>query len=244
MDEKKVIFILKGIYKNSVDKNELHDIVAFSTFKFEEYFDDSYFGYNHAYEVTIYTEHEIFIKHYHLLETLKKELKKDLSSLLPLSVGRITIKPDYDKLENINSEIRPVYTVWDEINTAQDELITQLQKSSTSFEIKNIGNTSRVILKNLAKLVFKNEKHTQSTDVSGDNNINQLNSYISIELAGKRNEELRAFAKAAINLVDKANTLANSITHRTKTDKQIAEVCVTGIISVISIISFIEKTNS
>ena len=162
-----------------------------------------------------------------------------------MPVQEVNIVPDYDKLETLNSEIRPVYTPWQEINKAQTELIAQLQKTSSSFEIKNIGNTSRVILKILAQHVFKKEKHTpsdKSIDISGDRYKNQLHSYISTELAGKNKSELRGFADAAINLVDKAIISANALTHRSKSEKQIAEVCVTGIITVISIITFIENT--
>lgn len=52
-----------------------------------------------GYKVTILTEHEIFIKNHHLLDSLKKSLQQDLNSIVTMPVEEVEIVPDYDKLE-------------------------------------------------------------------------------------------------------------------------------------------------
>lgn len=244
MQLNKIVFVLKGIYAQDEFKSHLLSLINFSTIDFEEYTEHFMTKRWQAYHVTIHTAHEIFIKNHSNIKSFKGVIKLDLNSLSPIPIEEVDILPDYNKLAIINSDIRPIFTKWDEINKAQTELITQLQKTETNFEIKNIGNTSRVILNDLAKLVFKKERHTpsdKSIDVSGDKYKNQLHSYIDIELIGKSQSEFRCFADAAIELVDKSIILANAITHRSESEKRIAEICVTGIISVISIITFIEQ---
>ena len=244
MELNKIVFVLKGIYAQDPVKSDLLNLINFSTIDFEEYTEHFLTKRWQAYHVTIHTAHEIFIKHHFAIESFQGIIKTDLNSLSPIPIEEVDILPDYNKLEIINSDIRPISTKWDEINKAQTELITQLQKTATNFEIKNIGNTSRVILKNLAKLVFKKERHTpsdKSIDVSGDKYKNQLHSYIDIELSGKSQSEFRGFADAAIEIVDKSIILANAVTHRSKSEKRIAEICVTGIVTVISIVTFIEQ---
>jgi hypothetical protein len=68
-----------------------------------------------------------------------------------------------------------------------------------------------------------------------------LHSYIKAELVGDTSVELRKFAEAAIDMAENAVDLANAVTHRTETDKMVAEVCVMGTITVISIVNFIEN---
>ena len=79
MDDNKVIFILKGIYAKTPDKKPLLEIVNFSTFDFKEYTEHFVNKRWQAYKVTVHTQHEIFIKNYHLLEPLKETLQADLN---------------------------------------------------------------------------------------------------------------------------------------------------------------------
>lgn len=245
--QEKILFLLKEIYQNDYSKQHYLDIIRFSKFDFEEFTQTLFAKGFRLYKVTIHTEYKIYLRHYSYLDSLCKILKEDLTRISPLPVDKVNIVPDYSKIEIINSEIQPVYTEWEEINKSQFELLEQLKKTSTSFEIKNIGNTSRTILKKLATIVFKKEKHTPkdtTIDISGDKYKNQLHSYIKIELEGHTQTELRGFAESAINLVEKAIILTNAVTHRNSSEKQIAEVCVISTIAVISIINFIETAST
>ncbi len=243
MEEKKVIYMLKSIY-NSNNHKALEEIVDFSTFEFKKYKERFLTKEWDAYSVMIRTEHNIYCRIYSQLETYIQIIKDDLNKLISTAIEEIQILPDYEKINISNGEIRPIFTDWEEINKAQADLLAQLKKTSTDFDIKNIGNTSRSILKILARLVFKKERHIPkdlSIQLDGDKYKNQLQTYIQTELLGKSNSELRKFSETAIDLIDDSIALANSITHRDKAEKHIAEVCVTGVITVISIISFIEK---
>jgi hypothetical protein len=68
-----------------------------------------------------------------------------------------------------------------------------------------------------------------------------LHSYISYELSGDKNRELRQFAKSAISTVEDAIDLSNALTHKLDAEKEIAEVCIIGIIGAISIIKLVEN---
>lgn len=245
LDFNKVIFLLKSICSDpNLNRYWLKDLVENSRFIFKE--ETKYLvarGFP-GYKVTVYTQPDIYQKHFKNLKSTIDILIKDLYNLTNSTIHDLTILPDYSKLEIYNSEIRPIVTKWQEVNTAQNQLIEQLKKSHTTLDIKNIGNSSRSILQQLASIVFKADRHApkdKTIDVSGAKYKNQLHSYIKAELAGDASVELRKFAEAAIDMAENVTDLANSVTHRSETEKTVAEVCVMGTITVISIINFIEK---
>jgi len=245
LDFDKVIFLLKSICSDhKLSRGWLKDLVENSRFTFKE--ETRYLmarGFP-GYSVIVYTQPDIFQKHFKDLKSTTDILIKDLYNLTNSTIHELTILPDYAKLEIYNSEIRPIVTEWQELNTAQNQLIEQLKTSHSSLGIKNIGNSSRSILQQIASIVFKADRHApkdKTIDVSGARYKNQLHSYIKAELAGDASVELRKFAEAAIDMAESATDLANSVTHRTETEKTVAEVCVMGTITVISIINFIEK---
>lgn len=60
-----------------------------------------------------------------------------------------------------------------------------------------------------------------------------LESYITVELAGSSNENLRKFAKATLDL-------ANELTHKRTASKRDSSLCATATISLINLIGTIE----
>ncbi len=238
-DFDKIIYLLKELYKKS-DYQLFVDLLTFSDIRFEENSKQT----KKVFNVRISTVPEVYLKYYETIDAIAKSIKSNIEKISELKIDKIIILPDYNKIEIINSEIRPVFTPWDEINTEQSKLISLLKTSSDSIDLQNIGNTSRRILKKIANIVFMPEKHTPNEkhfDVNPEKFKNQLHSYIKTELAGNKNKELRQFAEAAINIVEKAIDLANTLTHKSEPVKIIAEVCVIGTISAISIIKFVDK---
>jgi hypothetical protein len=245
LDFEKVIFLLKNICSDpNLSRTWLKDLVDNSKFSFEaetKYLLARPFP---GYKVTLFTEPEVYQKNFKELKTIKDILIKDIHNLTDSSIHEIKILSDYSRLEVYNSEIRPVVTEWQELNKAQNQIIEQLKKSHNALDIKNIGNSARHILQQTASIVFNVEKHTpldKKIDVSSEKYKNQLHSYIKAELVGDSCLELRKFAEAAIDMAENSIDLANAVTHRTETEKTVAEVCVMGTITVISIVNFIEK---
>ncbi len=245
LDFEKVVFLLKNICSDpNLSRMWLKDLVDNSKFSFEE--ETKYLmarGFP-GYTVTLFTQPEVYQKNFKDLKTIKDILIKDIHELTNSSIHDLKILPDYSKLEVYNSEIRPITTEWEELNKAQNQLIEQLKKSHNALDIKNIGNSARHILQQTANIVFNIEKHKPAdkiVDVSAEKYKNQLHSYIKAELVGDSSSELRKFAEAAIDMAENAIDLANAVTHRTETVKTVAEVCVMGTITVISIVNFIEK---
>jgi len=240
----KIVFILRELYKKNSSSTSAFNIVSHSKFDFDE---TEHYLFNrvwYGYDVTIHTEFEVYSDHHYVIKELELLIQNDLKKITTLSIDHVKILPDYEKLEIINAEIRPVLTDWEEINQAQIQLIDQLRKSENSIDLQNVGNTSRTILQKLCKIVYKKEDHSPSDariDVSEGKFKNQLHSYIKAELSGESNRELRQFAEASVTLVEKAIDLANTVTHKLTADKIIAEVCVIGTISAINIIKSIEK---
>src|SRR5437868_4182077 len=137
LDFEKVIFLLKNICSDSnLSRTWLKDLVENSRFSFKE--ETKYImargfpGYN----VTIFTQPEVYQKYFKDLNSTKDILIKDIHNLTNASIHDLKILPDYSKLEVYNSEIRPIVTEWKELNKAQNQLIEQLKKSHTTLDIK------------------------------------------------------------------------------------------------------------
>jgi hypothetical protein len=236
----KILYLLKETYKRS-EHFLFVEILTFSECVLEN--GGNAFGMP-LWNLHIHTDYEIYLKYHSQVDSIAKSIKTNIEKISTLKIYTIKILPDYNKIAIINSEIKPVYTEWDEINIGQSKLIDLLKRSADSLDFQNIGNSSRTILQKVANIVFKPEKHTPkdtTIDVSPGKFKNQLHSYIKIELAGNEKKELRHFAEAAINNVEKAIDLANTLTHKLESEKVIAEVCIIGTISAISIVKLIEK---
>lgn len=241
----KVVFLLRNICNDStLSRTWLKALVDNSRFSFEEHTEYLMARPFPGYNVTLFTQPDVYQKNFKELKTIKNILIKDIHNLTDFNIHNLKILPDYSKLEVYNSEIRPIVTEWEELNKAQNQLIEQLKKSHSTLDIKNIGNSARHILQQTANIVFNVEKHKpidKTIDISPDKYKNQLHSYIKAELVGDSSLELRKFAEAAIDMAENAIDLANAVTHRTETEKTVAEVCVMGTITVVSIINFIVK---
>ncbi len=70
---------------------------------------------------------------------------------------------------------------------------------------------------------------------------NQLHTYIDTVLSGDSNREFRKLAKSSIEFVEDSIDVMNKTTHKLDAEKHLAEVCVIGTISAISIVKLIKQ---
>jgi len=244
MDFQKIIYILKNLYQKTHGKEILLEIINFSEFEFQRHPNHTLPLEWNVYNLVLHLQHEVFIKHYNLLELQAKLIESDIEKLSTLKIGETKFLPDYEKFQIIDSFVKPIYTEWDEINKAQIKLIELLEYSNDSFDFQSIGNISRTIIQKLSSIVYDEKKHVitkKDLKLSKDKYKNHLLAYIQTELAGESNKELRDFAQSLINTVLDAVDLANTVTHKIKGERIFAEVCVLGTINSINIIWLIEK---
>ena len=244
IERKKIIFLLKDIYKSSVNDSWLVEIINFSEFEFKKHWNSTIPSDWLVFDLDIHLDHLVFAKLYSTLSAISRKFKEDINNISELTVDKVRILPDYEKMTIVNSEIRPVYTKWEEINDGQEKLLSLLKTSGDSFDFMNIGNTSRAILQKVSDIVYNHDEHKPTDitlDVSSGKFKNRLHSYIKAELKGDSNRSLRQFAESAIETVEKSIDLSNTLTHKLAAERIFAEVCIIGTISAISIIKLIES---
>jgi len=238
----KILHLLKKYYEEDRERKIFSEVINYSDFVFRDHWNMHVF--ETLFNLDIYLDHEVFLKHIESKGSIRDLIKFDLQNISRLRIDEINMYPDYEKLEVIDNKIRPVYTIWDQINIGQHKLISQLEKGNSDLDLRNIGNSARIVLQKLANLVFDPTVHSPNDpliDVSESKFKNRLHSYIKIELEGSENKELRKFAESAIQTVEDSIDLANSLTHKLDPRRTIAEVCVIGTISTISIIKLIKS---
>lgn len=245
MEEKekfeKITFLLRQIY-NERQSKWLGEFLNYSKFEYEKHWNHSV--HNYAFNLYVLVDPEVYIKNFSSMNDITSIIKGDIHKISILLIDKIKIIPDYASMQISNTEIVPVYTVWEEINRGQAKLVELLKRSSDSFDFQNIGNTSRTILQKLANQVFDPKKHIPSDskiDVTSGKYKNQLHTYIKTELSGDTDTELRKFAVSAIENVEDAIDLANATTHKLQAERVFAEACIISVISAISIVKLVES---
>lgn len=236
----KVKYLVKEILKHNNDVAAIK-IMDNSEFKYSTRMIDRWS--DPEYEIYLYTDPEIYVKYRDNLRRISDVIQFYINDSSDLNATLVQIKPNYEKISIINSEISIIQTPWDEINILQSELIQHLKRSCTSIDFQNIGNSSRTIMDKLARVVFDEKTHKTSneSDVRNGKFKNQLHSFISSTIAGNQNKELRQFSTSAIDFTEKAINLMNQTTHKLDVQKHFAEVCVISTISVISLIKNINQ---
>jgi hypothetical protein len=128
----------------------------------------------------------------------------------------------------------PEPTGWEKIDKNLALAQRNLMGAQTELELQNVGLICRETLTDLAQQVFSSEKHTISdvNKVSKTDAKRMLDAYISHELGGASNEEVRGHAKAA-------SKLANALTHRRTAAFREAALCLEATASLINIIAII-----
>lgn len=235
----KVIYIITEILRNDNDVSSV-EIMENSTFIFEESYNRFTLG---SYTLNLKVLPNIYTKQYSHIERLRGLIQHYGMNSSDIVFTEINIKPDYDKISFLNSEVTIIETKWDEINILQKKLIENMRASNSSIDFQNVGNTSRTIMDKLARLVFDPKIHIAPKGVETKNGMfkNQFHTYISSVLNGGKNKELRLFAQSAVDFTENAIDLMNKTTHKLDVQKHFAEVCVISTISVINLIKAVNE---
>ncbi|HET8886952.1 MAG TPA: hypothetical protein VFM70_11435 [Salinimicrobium sp.] len=174
---------------------------------------------------------------------LEKKFVNDLSNVVDFHLYNVKIKPDLNKI-NIPSKFEPVKTPWEEVNDYQNKLIDLLKSGTDNIDYRNIGNTARSLLHQLALMVFDSKIHDKGKrDVGGENFKNQLSEYIEHELEGSSEKKIRKLGKSSVDFVCSSVDLMNATTHKLEAKKHLAELCVIGALSTVRIIKIISELN-
>lgn len=156
---------------------------------------------------------------------------------------RIYIRNLYnDLLDILNEKVEPELlnvnidlTGWDRISRSIREIKVRYDQAETEEQFQGLGLLSRETIISLAQQLFDEAKHpiSDGTKVSPTDAKRMLEAYISVELTGKTNENLRKYAKATLDL-------ANELIHKRTAAFKDAALCSSATISLVNIFGIIE----
>lgn len=126
-------------------------------------------------------------------------------------------------------------TDWERIERSVKEIRLRQNIAKTEEQFQAVGFLSRETIITLAQAVYNKDKHPiiDRTEVSKTDAKRMLEAYIAIELSGSRNEILRKYARATLDL-------ANELTHKRTANQKDASICSTAMISLINLIGTLE----
>ena len=136
--------------------------------------------------------------------------------------------------EQFKDEFTP--TGWDRVDRTIYEMKQRLAVASVEEQFQAIGMLGREALITIAQQVFDKEKHkTEDGIIPSDTDAKRmLDAFISFTLQGTANERQRKFAKASVDL-------ANQLTHDRMAILGDAQICLTAVSAVASIIHILAE---
>ena len=167
--------------------------------------------------------------------------KVDLSDLRILfrSIGVIKIPEleQYDSNTPFTQDIITEITKWDEMKEAIAKLESDCVKAADTDAYRNIGNTCRNLLIQLAQLVYDADLHGKCTEkgkeIGKTDAYEMLTHYLSFKLQGKCYEEYRAYTKASLKL-------ASMLTHKTPANRKDMSLTASATINLVYVIGIVE----
>ncbi|MCT4600863.1 MAG: hypothetical protein N4A32_08225 [Marinifilaceae bacterium] len=125
---------------------------------------------------------------------------------------------------------------WDKVKYSLQNIKTDLDKAQKEDQFQAIGLYSRELIISLAQEIYDENIHVvldnkkiSKTDANG-----MFNAYISKELAGSSNENIRKYIKNTLSL-------ANELVHKRTATKREAALCVNAIVALVNFFGIIEK---
>jgi hypothetical protein len=234
----KYLYILKELSRKKGEK-DLYEILEKSEFKFSNHWNQKSFP--NLFDLEILTSPDLYTEYYDKKSRFEETLLKRINDSTPIMIDTLEIKPDYDRIQIINSQIESIQTPWHEINEYQKKLLDTLTMAKQSLDYQNVGLISRTIMEKLADLLFKPEIHNDlKMDLSKGKFKNQLHAFIQYQLKGKSNEELRKFAKNSVNFSRDAIDVIQKTTHNLDGQGYFAEICAISTINLVKTISEIK----
>lgn len=233
----KLIFMLRSI---SIKKDEtsIIEILDNSEFEFKNHWNQKNF--KNLFNLEIKIDPNIFATYYDSIQQCQNLIKDRINNSSPIIVDGLKIKPNYDRIQFVNSKVELIRTPWSEINDHQEKLDKTLIQAKESLDFQQVGLICRTIMEKLANLVFDSDIHVNTKlDLSKGKFKNQLHAFIEFKLSGKSNEHLRKLAKNSIDFSRNAIDVIQHTTHKLDGQGYFAEICVISTISTISLIKSI-----
>jgi hypothetical protein len=147
------------------------------------------------------------------------------------------VRKSFETAKGCYSE--PPMTGWERVDRTTARIGDLMLKAQTEEDYQTIGLLCRENLISLSNAVYQSEKHEKYLDqkASETDAKRLLDAYLSCELPGDSNEEMRRFAKSAV-------ALANALTHKRTADRILAGICTSATNAVIGIARIIEDAHS
>lgn len=141
---------------NTKTTQEMYELLASS----EVYYDKPTDNYNGG-TLFILTDPIIFKKYQYTTDKIAQQIRIKFEQITFNRVRSEECLPNLDKFQIIGDKIVPVQTIWEEINSMQESLLSQVHLAKNTIDFNNIGNTSRNILQKLAEHIYKPERHSK-----------------------------------------------------------------------------------
>ena len=141
----------------------------------------------------------------------------------------------YDSKQGVSDLFEP--TGWERVDRAIYEMKSRMLVAENEEQFQAIGLIGRETIISIAQNVFDKQKHiTQDgVDPSETDAKRMLDAFLVYELAGTSNERTRKFAKSAVDM-------ANNLTHKRTAISREAEMCITSVSAIASLIKIIEDS--
>ena len=139
-----------------------------------------------------------------------------------------------EKAETDNYQQEYVPTGWERVDRTIYEMQRRLADAINEEQFQAIGMLGREALITIAQQVFDRNVHkTEDGVIPSDTDAKRmLDAFLSYSLSGGTNERQRKFAKASVDL-------ANQLTHDRMATRKDAEICLTAVTAVASLIKVI-----
>jgi hypothetical protein len=171
------------------------------------------------------------------------KLKEDLHRYHQYKSVVVYLTADWERLQRTSTEVRPVLTPWQEINSMQEDLLSQVETAGTTIAYQNVGNTARHLMRKLSDTVFIPEKHADAdnkTNLGPDKVKNRLWAFVLFKIpSSSTGDTLRDYAKSLLETTDKAIGLSNTVTHALHANAFLAQSCAISTITSLQMIKLI-----
>jgi hypothetical protein len=136
-------------------------------------------------------------------------------------------------------DISGFQTAWARVDRQLAKAQRALTNGSTEEDYQTVGLLSRETLISLAQAVFDASRHrsTDGIEPSDTDAARMLDAFISTELAGGANEELRRHAKSAL-------ALANALQHRRTAEYLHAALAIEAVKAAVNVIALVSGRQS
>lgn len=153
--------------------------------------------------------------------------------ILEMYNNLIKLLQESDKVGTLSVSVS--LTGWDRIERTVKEINLRLDQAKNEEQFQSIGFLCRDTIISLAQAIFKEDKHPSldGVKISKTDAKRMLDAYISVELSGKENENLRKYARSS-------SDLANELTHKRTADAKDARLCAAATVALVNLIGILE----